>query len=184
MRFRLLTEAGYHGYSMSNNAVSAYESGEKPLSNWDKDSLLQGIKESADDPEIAKILSKLPLKELKDRFLTRSSWHHTSSHYNRTNFYSINDWVVSELTPEKAQAIVDEVKNAPKAQPSAPAVYKGDIDYLEWTGTRKHPRPIKHRLEDVNIEERGSFYIVTDDSGNEILRKKMGSNGTHITKKE
>lgn len=28
--------AGYSGYSMSNNAVDAYESGEKPRSKWTK----------------------------------------------------------------------------------------------------------------------------------------------------
>lgn len=28
--------AGYNGYSMSNNAVAAYENGEKPLSKWKK----------------------------------------------------------------------------------------------------------------------------------------------------
>lgn len=28
--------AGYNGFSMSNNAVAAYEDGEKPLSKWTK----------------------------------------------------------------------------------------------------------------------------------------------------
>lgn len=28
--------AGYYGYSMSNNAVEAYENGEMPISKWTK----------------------------------------------------------------------------------------------------------------------------------------------------
>lgn len=32
--------AGYSGWSMSNNAVTAYEDGEKPLSRWTKVDIL------------------------------------------------------------------------------------------------------------------------------------------------
>lgn len=32
--------SGYNGYSMSNRAVAAYESGENPLSKWTKKDLL------------------------------------------------------------------------------------------------------------------------------------------------
>ena len=35
--------AGYNGYSMSNNAVSAYDNGEKPLSKWRKSDILEEI---------------------------------------------------------------------------------------------------------------------------------------------
>lgn len=35
--------AGYSGYSMSNNAVDAYENGEKPYSKWTKQDLLIDI---------------------------------------------------------------------------------------------------------------------------------------------
>lgn len=36
--------AGYSGYSMSNNAVAAYENGEKPLSKWKKADILEAVK--------------------------------------------------------------------------------------------------------------------------------------------
>ena len=36
--------AGYKGFSMSNNAVAAYESGEKPISKWTKREILSMIK--------------------------------------------------------------------------------------------------------------------------------------------
>lgn len=36
--------AGYNGFSMSNNAVAAYEDGEKPLSKWTKANILIQLK--------------------------------------------------------------------------------------------------------------------------------------------
>lgn len=67
---------------MSNNAVAAYENGQKPLSNFTKE-----------DAEALSELTglKWTLKEVKD-FVKDSGevgYHHTSKFYNKTNFYSI-----------------------------------------------------------------------------------------------
>ncbi len=67
---------------MSNNAVVAYENGQKPLSNFTKE-----------DAEALSELTglKWTLKEVKD-FIKDSGevgYHHTSKFYNKTNFYSI-----------------------------------------------------------------------------------------------
>lgn len=35
--------SGYRGYSMSNNAVAAYEEGKKPLSKWFKSEILDSL---------------------------------------------------------------------------------------------------------------------------------------------
>ena len=37
--------AGYNGWSMSNNAIEAYENGEKPLSKWTKTDIFEAIEE-------------------------------------------------------------------------------------------------------------------------------------------
>lgn len=80
--------AGYNGYSMSNNATSAYSDGEKPLSKFNKQDV-------AFTKELVRIHLgievNLTVKELKE-FLKecgRSSWHHTSSKFNCTDFYDI-----------------------------------------------------------------------------------------------
>lgn len=164
---------GYYGYSMSNNAIDAYESGEKPISKWTKSDIIEAVKEI--NPEAAELIERVNLKTLKDNLLTRTSWHHTSKMYNATDFYSIDEDAVENLTAEKV--------NSWAAHTDTKAVgreFRGDIHYLEWSGTRKHPKATERVLNDVNIEERGSFYIVTDDDGKEILRKKIGSNGTSV----
>ena len=85
--------SGYYGYSMSNNAISAYENGEKPLSKWTRSAILNHIAGLILDGELPEeIVSEVDKMKTADlrQFLSASSWHHTSSHYNRTTFYSVN----------------------------------------------------------------------------------------------
>ena len=49
--------SGYYGYSMSNNAVEAYENGERPLSKWRKSDILEAI--SVSEIELKCSISKL-----------------------------------------------------------------------------------------------------------------------------
>lgn len=89
--------AGYSGYSMSNNAVAAYESGERPASKWTKKAIIARIleltaeREGDGEPLSIDIdfIKSLPVKTLKDIALCESSWHHTSKMYNRTKFFDV-----------------------------------------------------------------------------------------------
>ena len=69
--------AGYRGYSMSNNAVSAYADGEKPLSKWSKSDVISAIAD-----ELGVNESDIELKYPYRYYLKKTSWHHTSSKYN------------------------------------------------------------------------------------------------------
>ena len=105
--------AGYNGYSMSNNAVQAYEQGERPYSRWTKKAFFEEIEKMiafGDLPEtVREDLAGMKVDDLK-AFLSRSSWHHTSAKYNKTDFYSISDkkilsrfgyhMAVSAMTPD------------------------------------------------------------------------------------
>lgn len=90
--YEQLNEVGYDwSKGMSNNAVSAYESGEKPLSKWKKADILAEVKKLNPSDEIMEKLKGIKVNDLKDICLYQSSWHHTSKYYNETNFYSIYD---------------------------------------------------------------------------------------------
>lgn len=107
--------AGYNGYSMSNNAVVAYESGEKPLSKWTKPEILETIFDNCEiSEEKADLLRKMTAKELKDAFLKQSSWHHTSKFYNCTNFYSFDFDKIEEISAEKIKCIISSRKKKAK----------------------------------------------------------------------
>ena len=70
--------AGYCNFSMSNNAVAAYQGGERPISKWTKESILTYF----NNDKTRKIFSELKVTDLKEILLEVSSWHHTSKNYN------------------------------------------------------------------------------------------------------
>lgn len=94
---------GYDGYSMSNNARAAYAEGEQPLSKWSKKEILDAVSEINPDIDC----SRLTLETLKDRFLNQSSWHHTSMLYNTTDFYSIDEDYIKNLSQEDVNNLRD-----------------------------------------------------------------------------
>ena len=169
--------AGYRqDYSMSNNAHSAYQNGEMPISKWTKAAILAGIKAIAMEDNIdvdfdnLKKLSKLQLS----RCLECTSWHHTSSFYNKTTFYSVNiDRIADCFSP---------VAKVAKTKKPAAEKKLGTIYYLEWTGTRNHPKATECCEKNVFIEVKGCFYLCYKHETDEkpFFKKKIGSNGTKI----
>ncbi len=133
--------AGYNGYSMSNNAVEAYQRGEMPLSKWTKTEIIEEIEEAVrcKDLELKCSFSKIkkiPVKMLKQICLYKSSWHHTSNHYNCTDFYSLDLSGLESLTDEKIDAIISDCRR----EQEKPEEEKWICAFLEWSGTRKHPK--------------------------------------------
>ena len=166
--------AGYTGYAMSNRAIDAYGRGERPISKWTKQDMLDIVAES--NPSILEPCRDLSISELQSFLLQRSGWHHTSSHFNKTVFYVIRE-DIDDLKPEHVPKH-ERKKKAPVVR------FHGSISYLEWGGTKKHPKAAEKMLENVDIEVRGAFYVVFGNSGAEILRKKIGSNGTFVVNYE
>lgn len=57
--------SGYNGWSMSNNAIAAYEDGEKPLSKWTKAEILDTIKKQEIELRCSvENLRRIPVKVL------------------------------------------------------------------------------------------------------------------------
>lgn len=122
--------SGYVGYSMSVRANEAYKNGENPKSQWAKSDILCELKNEYSE-ELFEQIKKYPVKCLKEVFLFKSSWHHTSSYVNCTDFYTVNaiddDSVIEMLEASKPQPKQDELQYV-------------RFSYLEWLGTRKHPK--------------------------------------------
>lgn len=79
---------GYIGNKMSVRAYEAYESGEKPLSKWTKNDIIECVLNVRNDFQEKEL--KIYSKEVLKVFLICSSWHHTGSYFNETNFYSLD----------------------------------------------------------------------------------------------
>lgn len=163
--------AGYHNYSMSNNAIMAYDNGEMPLSKWKKSDILEAIDQAVRESYITlncsyEILSKTPVNVLKKLCLRRSSWHHTSNHYNKTDFYSIDTDSVERLTDEKINNEIAEYKAETQIESSEE---KWKCRFLEWGGTRKHPKATE--VIEVGVIK-GDWFYRADGT-----KKKITSNG-------
>lgn len=166
--------AGYNGFSMSNNAVMAYEDGEKPLSRWTKKDIIEGIEKSEIELKcsIGK-LKKMPVKALKETCLCYSSWHHTSNRFNRTEFYSIDTDKVEELTDEKINELIDEYKSIKNKE--TPVEQRWKCAFLEWSGTRKHPKATEVIEEGI---VKGDWFYRNDGT-----KKKTTANGFRFIEK-
>lgn len=169
-----MSMAGYNGYSMSNNAVAAYERGEKPLSRWTKADIIEAIEDAVREEELTlncsmENLKKTPVRILKSICLYRSSWHHTSNHYNKTDFYALDMNNLAELTDEKIDRIIENHKE------EKPAEERWECAFLDWGGTRKHPKATEVIEEGI---VKGDRFIRADGS-----QKKTTANGFRFIKK-
>ncbi len=165
---------GYIGYSMSVNMADAQANNELPASKAAK----------------ALGVSVQAVREV----LSPSAWHHASSYYNKVNVYDINPYLelkagkeLSEYkyTKEEIQEYKEnweEMKSFPKPEKNVKEYY-GDAKWIEWEGTRAHPKAIEHEETGILIREKGSFYTFHLKNGEEI-RKKIGSNGTEVVSEE
>lgn len=164
--------AGYYGWSMSNNAVTAYDDGEKPLSKWTRADILDAIEEQGITLKCSvEKLRKIPVKVLRKACLTYSSWHHTSSHYNKTYFYSLDVGKVTNLTDERIDKLHSDYKKEEKDKPSEE---KWECAFLEWSGTRNHPKA-KEVVEEGIV--RGDWFYRNDGS-----KKKTSAKGFKFLK--
>lgn len=167
--------AGYNGFSMSNNAVEAYSNGEKPLSKWTKADIFDTIEEQEVELKCSiEKLKKLPVKLLKEVCLKYSSWHHTSNHYNKTDFYSLDVDRIENLTDGKIEELFSDYKADKKAE-SKPLEERWECAFLEWSGSRKHPIATEV-IEEGTIK--GDWFYRKDGS-----KKKTTANGFRFIKK-
>ena len=161
--------SGYHNYSMSNNAVLAYENGEKPLSKWTKAAIIESLAEQEAPANFIEAVKKQPAAAVKTVLLYCSSWHHTSKEYNRTNFYSV-EYIDAENAAEylrliEAKAI--EAKTDVKTKAEEKPI-RALVSYVVWEGTRRHPKAREVEAEGTII---GNWFTADDGT-----RKKVDGN--------
>lgn len=85
-------------------------------------------------------------KIVKRRFVC-SSWHHTSKHYNCTDFYSVDEQLLLELDATTVcqwieQAKANKAKN--KDMPTEPPIQYGVASFCETEGTRHNLKHVQY----------------------------------------
>ena len=136
----------YIGYSMSEGAADAYENGEKPKSAWSKNAMMDVITTIIEEEGLNldhQVFDAFPKSSLFALFFKESSWHHTGTFYNKTDFYALDYMFVRGLTNQRLYDMLKEVKEKKRRQKSdklkALPRYV-EVKYLQWSGSRNHPK--------------------------------------------
>lgn len=134
---------GYIGSRMSERAKIAYDNGEKPLSKWNKENIIEEFYDYVTEfnsdyaDEVDKLtpsLNKLFKKELIDLLLERSSWHHTGKFAKETDFYYYSEDKIFEddkllITEE----LINDIINKREPKTPKPRTKKEKIENLYIT---------------------------------------------------
>ena len=153
--------AGYDGFSKSNNAVAAENAGMLTAS-----AVARRIGHGATAAGVKSVLE-------------RAAWHHTSKMYNCTDYFDYDSDL--EEAAEDGRDLMTEIIAASK--PVETVRYRADVEWLEFSpgryGSRKHPYSDKFEVKNVEVEERGDWYIFHFADGT-TKRKRMDSTGTYV----
>ena len=167
---------GYIGQRMSERAAEAYDSGERPLSQWSKADILDEIA-AAYGTVAESDARKVSAKDLRQRFLKCAGWHHTGKFYSRTYFYSFDG---EKPVEDLAEALAPSVKEKAKAEPEVRRWAL--VSYEQWGRKTTYGRPCKKRLVKVAtwtqkglVRSKASIYEGPDQP---LLEKKLMSSIT------
>lgn len=157
--------AGYNGFSKSNNAIDAEDRGLMTASQlakvagqqWNR---LKGLK--ASDVE-----SVVRARE----------WHHCSKMYNKVNYFDFESLRERGVRARLYRLVI--ARRAAKA--AKPITLEGcKVEWLEWGGTRSHPRAIEcSALCSVTFKP-GSDQVTAVD-GAKTFKKFLSTKGFKIT---
>ncbi len=156
--------SGYNNFSKSNNAVDAELNG---LVNLTKASRLLNTNSTI-------------LKQV----LEPEEWHHTSKHYNRTNYYNLTTILkvkeneldgLYDFEIEEAKEILKKIANF-KKEKIQEIQYNATILITEFEkrGSRWIPNFLKFK--NVEVTEKGSYIFFQFENKN----FKKNKNGKHI----
>lgn len=166
---------GYINYSMSENAYNAYLEEKKPFSQWSKSDILDVLEnEEVYNAQELEQISKYSSAAIKRALLNCTEWHHTSSYFNRTNFYKVYTSYEFQELIERLETITRNIK-LDQEEKKEETFKKAYVQYLEWSGTRKHPK----------VTEKKAYALIKCDwayisNGYHVFKKSINANGFKI----
>lgn len=168
-------QSGYIGCKMSERAQEAYDSGERPMSKWSKWDILSELEYDLDEDTIAR-LSKYSTQTLKNVCLEWTSWHHTGSYANETDFYAVMDGKNADLIQvfsdlDEEEKVLKEFRKRQKEEKRLleSTEEKCYFRFGVWSGTKKHPKLVYYRTYGI---KKGVWIYYMDGSS---LKKKNAS---------
>lgn len=158
----------YINYSMSVRAANAYADGMMPKSKWTKADIIRECEKADVRSDLLDIIRNANASTVK-RLLTYAEWHHTSKFYNDTDFYKVDIEYLEDVTAD------DLIKFLQPAEKKVEEEYQAVCRFLEWSGTRKHPKATE--LEEIGTIK-GNWFHRQNGS-----KKSVKANGFRIIQK-
>lgn len=145
---------GYNGFSMSNNAVAAYDEGKAPASK------IPGVP-----------------ADLIKKFCARDEWHHTSNRYNCTDFYDVS-YVRAKFGLEKSdeyapnpEAVAALAAHKKMPKPTEKIYENCRVRWLDWGGSRKHPTCTERDESGCRVAVKGKTATITLPNGCIVVKR-------------
>lgn len=149
--------AGYSGFSKSNNAVAAEANGRHPAT------------------AAARLLG-VPVAWVKLQRTTE--WHHTSSWYNSTDYYDLETLAEHLATDEGREQLAHvKAEMAARKQTASRVIAGATVRWLEWVGTRNHPRAIERSADDCTVTDAGGKFVTVTLADGTTFKKGKATNG-------
>jgi len=135
---------GYVNYSRSTRSAEAIRNFEVPITLINKsliDSFLNKYQNefTKDEMKRLKNIKTSIWKFVAKEMMSPTSWHHTSSHYNKTNHYDLE--TIAEIILDQKNNLDLEYKEF-KNKISEKNYLYGIIEVQIWGGSRNHPKII------------------------------------------
>ena len=154
--------SGYSNFSMSNNAVQAYDSGLCPASK------IKGVPAS-----------------LVSAHCQADEWHHSSKNFNKVDFYNpekvraIFGLEVSDDYEPDAHAVAALAAHKLTKQDAGTVHANCKVQWIEWAGTLKRPHATDRSAAGCTVVVKGQTATVTlPDSATFV--KRLSTNGFHF----
>lgn len=154
--------SGYSNYSMSNNALLAYECGLCPASK------IKGVPAS-----------------LVSIWCPSDEWHHSSKNFNKVDFYNpvkvraIFGLEESDDYPADAGAMQALAAHKLSKKDTGVAYKNCKVDWIEWTGTMKHPKAADRSASGCKVIVKGQTATVTLPDGTALV-KRLNTRGFYF----
>lgn len=150
---------GYCGFSMSNNAVAAYNDGLVPASK------IRGV------PAV-----------LVREHCRPSEWHHCSKNYNEVDFYepskvrAIFGLEAHEDYKADPRAVAALAAHKAGAKKAAEVMTNCRVEWIEWSGSLRRPKAKQMAADCCTVTVKGQTARITLPDGR-TMTKRLATNG-------
>jgi hypothetical protein len=121
--------------------------------------------------------------------LTPTEWHHTSSYFNATDYYDVDSLLAlkrsdryefDEDTWSEAERTLAELKARSQARADYLRWDGCTVEWLEWSGTRKHPIATERRESGCTMEWTGAAFCTVRLADGSLMKKKTDCKGFYV----